>query len=628
MPERVIEKNEVSLNAVKYPILGEVQSVLTSQFAPKVVIGDTSRDSQQGQSVVAWGDWRGGIGLFKMRDPLRAENAGDINRAWWSTCQMRYNGHLVLPQLATLTAASGVTGVYVIGAMGELSNEIYAAFGTPVRKYDNTADSWSATLTTLPANATDALTFRMNNVVYLAFAHTDGYTYSSDGVAWTNDTRDALYLVYWDDRLWGIDNTGLLWWSSQIGVEQDDAQLPLPDGSVNRLFLGRNAQDEVVIFAATTNGLYVHVADNVEWRPTELLLPYHPDNGRGAVRWRDSSYISSGTAVYQYIQGAQSAVVTTMGLDKDDGLPSDQRGVIRFLLPSHNELLALTDGTTAPGSLNNFDSGGLGSHMTAVINPDTGFSFIGGWDGRGWDAKWLSGSATERISAAIVSNAYSTYRLWWAHNERVYFMPLQRDIVNPNEVTTLTYATSGELITPWVNLGSEDVNKLALRLRVELADTSANETVRVDYATNYSTSYTTLGTISSDGITEYPFPNSTTPTGTAFRAIRFRLTFARGSTNTLSPDVLSLTLIAEKRIPPLWGFEFEVDMQKDYHGRSPLQMRSSLLTAMESAALVEFTFRNDTGDTRNFYVRVLAVTGLEETGISERGRTRVMVSER
>lgn len=622
MPERVLTEQEVSLNAVMYPISGQVTSFLASLYPQKLVLGDVTGDSQQRASTLRLADWRDGIGNFKL-------SSDEGPKTWWSTCQLRHKENLVLPQLATITAASGVTGVYTVGAIGELANEIYAAFGTAVRKYNNVTDSWGATLATLPAVATDAITARLGGTVYLIFAHTGGYTYTSDGITFTDDTKDTLYLAFWNDWLWGIDNTGLLWHASTIGQENDDAQLPLPNGSVNKLFVGRNATGEVILFAATRVGLYAHNFTETKWLYTEFELPFHPDNGRGSTRWRDSIYLSSGTGIYRYVQGNNQAIVTVMGLDLNDGVPDDKRGIVRQLVGSHNELLAITDATTAPGALANFDGNGGGAIFGAdVIALDVGFSYIAGWDQRGWQIKWLGGSSTQAITAAHVSNAYDTYRLWWGHNQRIYFMPLQRDITNPSQVTTLTYAASSEHLTPWFNADQDDVNKLALSLAVEVTGATATETVAVDYATNYDNSnWTAYGTISSNGITTYLHPNSTTPTGTAFRAIRWRLTLARGSTTTLTPTVKSLTFVFRKKLPARWGHSFSANLIKEYKGKSPAELRSNLITAIESTSLVEFTYRDDTGDTRNFYVDVISIKGLEQTGHDERGVVEVMVAE-
>ena len=69
MPAKVVSKNEIYLGGTYYPLARPVQSVLASIYPSKVVIGDTTKDSNLRSSVVAWSDWRGGIGVvIKMND--------------------------------------------------------------------------------------------------------------------------------------------------------------------------------------------------------------------------------------------------------------------------------------------------------------------------------------------------------------------------------------------------------------------------------------------------------------------------------------------------------------------------------------------------------------------------------
>ena len=75
MATKVETTNEISLGDVYYPIVRPVQSVLASIYPRKVVIGDTSKDSQTRTSVIAWSDWGGGIGIARMED------GGGVNRA-------------------------------------------------------------------------------------------------------------------------------------------------------------------------------------------------------------------------------------------------------------------------------------------------------------------------------------------------------------------------------------------------------------------------------------------------------------------------------------------------------------------------------------------------------------------
>ena len=183
MTSKVIETNEISLNGVYYPITRPIRSTLASIYPSKVVIGDTTKDSQLRTSIIAWSDWRGGIGINRME-------GGEVNRAWYSTCQLRYKNHLVLPGLATesSTPTHSLTDA-TIGAINTLSSEVYAFWNGSTSespklfKYNNTNDDWGSPLTQSATDqVTDSVVFTdSGGTTYLVFAHYDangsGYTY-------------------------------------------------------------------------------------------------------------------------------------------------------------------------------------------------------------------------------------------------------------------------------------------------------------------------------------------------------------------------------------------------------------------------------------------------------------------
>ena len=168
MANSVVEKNEIFLNGVYYPITRPIRSTLASIYPAKVVIGDTTKDSNLRSSIISWADWRGGIGVNRM------EGAGEVNRAWYSTCQLRYKNHLVLPGLATATTAPShsLTGG-TIGAINTLADEVYAFWNGTVGespklfKYANATGSWGSALT---QSATDQVT---DSVVFTDAAGTN-----------------------------------------------------------------------------------------------------------------------------------------------------------------------------------------------------------------------------------------------------------------------------------------------------------------------------------------------------------------------------------------------------------------------------------------------------------------------
>ena len=624
MANKVVKKNEVYLNGNYYPITRPVQQVLASIYPAKVVIGDTTRDSQIRASVISWSDFRGGIGVERM------EGSKDVDRAWWSTCSLRYKRHLVLPAKTRGGVENSDADGESLDIIQEFNGELYCVYSNQkVYKFNSGNDGFGSALDTLPAVATDALQARMGGTLYLIIAHTGGYTYTSDASSFTDDTTDAKFLTFWDDKLWGIDNTGQMWYSSSIGTEVNDAKLPLPNGHVTDLFVARNASGNPVIYAMTKEGLYAHDFSNNKFVETQLALPFHNENGKGSVRWRDSVYIPAGLGIYKYINGSNSAVVSVVGPDRDDGLPSDNRGSIAQLMGTHNDLIALVDGTLTPSNVDMFASG----NESSVIDDSTGYSAILAWNEIGWEVKWTAAGADQgkKITSGFVTdvggNLSSTnaYRMYWGFDGDLYYQQLQSDVINPNQVVNYDYEDSVDGIhyTSWFSADQVEVDKLALELKVETDDCDTNQTVAVSYALDYGTSYTSMGTITSNGTTTYTFGSSL---GTAFRAIQFKITLATDTVNK-SPDMINLTLIYRKKLESKFGWSVNVDMNKGYKGNTPKSMRANILSAIQSNTLLEFTYRDDTSTNRNYYVDITSAQGLEHTAYDERGSTQLLLTE-
>ncbi len=439
--------------------------------------------------------------------------------------------------------------------------------------FSDASGSWSE-VATIVDDVTDSIVFTdAAGASYLVFAHYDsdnsGYSYY-DGSSWTtNETTDSKYLAVWDERLWGIDNAGQLWYAYTIGTETNDCKLPTPDGTVTGLFVARNAAGVPILYASTLSGLFAHDAENSRFVETQMTFPVHPNNGLGTTKWRDSVYIPSGLGIYKYINGSNSAVIAPVGPDRDDGLPSVYRGTITCLAGTHNELLAGIDATTAPvavGPTALAQNQSSGKNQGADIAEDTlGYSTILGYNDMSWEAKWVADEQGIPIDTLHVSDLESgvtgsvNYRVWWGYNEKVYHMALQRDIVNPTQVPEFEYATSGFLETPWFDAFQTEVDKLALQFKIEIENASSNEKVLVEFGKNYDDENWTIlpasdsnNYITTSGTTTFSFPNSTTPTGTEFRSIRFRITLNReaGATGSdeaeKSPDVVSMVMVYRK----------------------------------------------------------------------------------
>ena len=297
------------------------------------------------------------------------------------------------------------------------------------------------------------------------------------------------------------------------------------------------------------------------------------------------------------------------------------RGSITKLVPTHLDLAVVVnslDGLLTPADIFLWDGVGVThAHETPA---------------------WMT------ITASLVSNAYGKYRLWWATDDGLFgnspnvgYTELRETLTNsrygPVASYAPGYADSNGLLRathayPWFDAGQPEVTKTALRVRVETQDCTPTEVIEVYAAVDYDDlSSTLVGRITTGGTTTFNLPNEATPNGTDFKAFQITCRLRRGPDETKTPVLVSMALEYRKKIPTKYGFTFDVALNQEHGGRTPKDMRSDLAAAIESTNLVEFTFRDDAGTTRTHYVDVVGVSGGEETGLDERGTSRVTVEE-
>ena len=386
----------------------------------------------------------------------------------------------------------------------------------------------------------------------------------------------------------------------------------------------RDAAGNPAIYAGTKVGLFVYDDANNRWEMTELQLPFHEEAGSGAIVWRDALYFPAGNAIYKYQTGSNTAVLSLIGFDRDHGLPNAYSGAVRQLTGSHNAILAITDSATGEDpEYSTFATGrqdsGFGGASTVISG--VGQSTILGYNDLSWEVKW-SASDSAGTGPREVGTSYSDYRVWWGVGSRVHYMKLASDIINPTQITTFQYASSGTLETSWFDGDDTIGDKLALTFKVVTSDCTSSQTVQVQYATDFTESYTTMGTITSNGTTTYAFGSSA---GTAFNSIKFKFTLSTSS-STASPDINLMELRWREKLPIKYGWTVNINAQETYKGKTPKQLFDAVNTAIESNTLISFTYRNN-DSARTYYVDAVAATGIDFTGLDERNQLQLQLVE-
>tara|TARA_R100000501_G_C2618560_1_gene112027 strand:+ start:12 stop:1877 length:1866 start_codon:yes stop_codon:yes gene_type:complete len=586
----VHRKHEINLFGTRYPIMGAVQQQSAAQWAQKQVIGDWSKDSETPMSSWIMSDASGGVGIKDIIEQLHGD------RCWWSTAEIGYRGHNLLPRL--VTQASTNPGTSHPEVIVDYANELYVAFGTDLRKWNNVTSAWSSSLGTLIATPTHG--FVHKDKLYFAcgsdFNRYDGSTLTTGAVL--GSAQACRYLSEWDDRLFTLDNDGQLDYSLDEGVTWTaNALSTLPAGYFTSLFEYRTAAGTRVLYMGTKVGLYELNFDNGVWVRTDLTLPFHAYGGLGAAVRRDTAFISAGLAVYGYVSG-NPADITIIGPDLDAGLPSDYRGSIIKLVAGINHLFAFVDATAAETP--DLFMAGDDEYGNLQFPDVTGFSLVLKWNGRGWGVVYTSGTADKALKDGVVSNANDTYRLWFGVGNEVFYVPLESTIQNPLEVQDYEFAASDTHITGWFDADNAVIDKLAAYLTVYLASTSADEYAKFYYGLDYDEDTWTLltnnsftdGQVDADGETVFDFASGA---GLDFKAIRFKWDKVRGSTSTLSPDVRWGRLSYLKNLDLRWGFQVVVDCRRNYRFKTARSLLSALKTAKTTGTLGNFTFKNGRG---------------------------------
>jgi len=201
----------------------------------------------------------------------------------------------------------------------------------------------------------------------------------------------------------------------------------------------------------------------------------------------------------------------------------------------------------------------------------------------------------------IVSSAESGYAIYWDCGGAVYYIDLPRGIQNPKQLTgTQTYEVDGILISPWFDAGTAAFPNLVQAITSYARSITTTETVAIRYRTNHEnedrdTGWTTLVVLNStaeNGAVETLLASGA---GLSSDAIQFRIDPVRGSTTTLSPDLLALvTSYMLKKTDAnnkAWSINIILDGEPD--NTSVKEQYTNIWAALKAGTLVPLIFRSD-----------------------------------
>ncbi len=605
MVDAVATKREISLGGWRFPILDEPRRVEIARFPAKLIAGDVTESNEQNASAYVMKDFTGGLGVKEMDE----SSQGD--RFWFALAETMRSKWVGLPPYAH---DCGGADTHVLA---QYANEVYRV-GSTVQKWNDNSESWGSSLHSITGMPTDWIEYA--DTLFIARGD-DGYT-TFDGATWTDvagTTEKAECFGIHDGKLFKIDSTGALKYTTDGSSWTPLLTMTHPSGSYRGLFEYVNLSGDPALHVVHNRGIdYVDVVNAKAYR-SGLQLPKHPQGGRGARVWRgDMAIYFAGLTGYSYIPGN----IRLIGLDREDGVPVDLRGNIIDLADGHYAIFAALDNTSAAAPPESGYTTRFAANAPKVGSQSLGFSTVLAYNGTGWHPIWQSGSQEFPIRCLLLSDAYSAYRLWFAANERVYYIKLPLGVYNPMESADSEYAASGVLITPWMDGNMAAEPKTALELAIRTRGLSSTETVTISYGLDGSEGWTQLGQYTTDNPEPYRFGGGL---GLKFYQIRFKFELARGSDINKSPWFIA-KFRYRRSLPKLWGWECRVDCRAEYRGHTPKQLVEKLIALAdpEDKLLVPFSYKYRTP--AEYYVEV-SIAGQELTGPEEGGIFTVRLAE-
>ena len=618
MPITVAAYDEVILGGTAFKCVNSQVNVQElGTFERKITIGDYTKDSQNLLSTWIISDLSGGHGI--------SDHITDatVNRYRYATLDVS-RPNMWTKRLLVSTETGTAGAFWPLGDLLYSGNvEMYGAFGTDLHIWTESTDTWTDTTSNLAAAPVNngvafAGTGTLRLFIPLGATGYDTYTGAAHAsVAASGSTPAAKEFVILSKMLVCLDTSNQLWWTTDGTAWTSFGADGKVDTSLTayRLDTYRDGMDNPTLVISTNGGVWTFDPAGPTLYQQDLQYPMHPDQGLAATVWRGNYYVSVGMGIHDWNSG--SGTISAMGLDRDDGLPYlySFNSKIVDLFGSYNDLYALVQGSTA----------------------DSIYPSVHRWTGFGWHAVWeASGTAT--VTRLYVSQARSTYRLWFGGGNNSYTSILPRSYTNPkvlisnSETTDYPLEASPGIPGLYVETGMNDMGmggyrKIAhsVKVRTGFPETAPYNGIAVYYRTDEESAYTLLhpdGTpytpaIGSDEYEVFTYWFKSDRTGVAFDEIELKL----ASQATSAFKYMTMDFIKIPRRNKAWTMTF--DLSNSYDDTSPDTMATAIDDLIAADTITTMIHRGTT-----YYVRVASWSGTDFTGKGDdRGTRTVQILE-
>jgi len=569
----------ITLNGVEYYARGLISGRAISEFSAGFKIGRATYDDREHAFVLPLDDLSAGIGFRRidMHEALGGiwDNAGGVD--------VRRSRHVTLPfQRSTLSGFTAPTGVSFAGdARALLVSDItgaelmYAGVGNKVYTIPSARTSSAVVATLTNAESVSGIIDWRNRVVnnrgLYAFtingALTSKYWIMSTAGVWTEGARRVWEALVWDGKLvamlplpagnpWGPEGgivcgystNGLSW-----NVDDVDAQISHPIWFFQGLahFIG----DAMAPWGGNTTPYFIdqgklYALDFYKQSAMEIKEVGDKQRLTCGTVYEGQVWVSDGWNIWVYDPGA-AETVRRVGIYNRFGVPPSMRGYV---------VGQIIGGT---------------STLYVIMNDDSrSVMRVLAYTGIGWTPVSPEITTTNPISSIVgrfpfgqsltVPSRYldvmcNTGELSTSLKLLSFRLPTSGDIPTPGD--GFFEAGPSAFETGWLDGGFADLDGALHRLTIDAFSLTSTETVKVEYRldSDETAGYTLLGTFNNSTKTIWFAANHR---GVQFRTVQFKITLARGSTNTTTPELVALVLVYDKKPEFRSAWTFKIDLNR------------------------------------------------------------------
>ena len=541
---------------------GTIQRRNINPRAARFETGIPGYSSFTSGSAKAWKGLRGGIGH-------KYDTGGGSEECYFSDgLDATHQSGIVQGPKINTAGTFGAAPVKII----DFGDKTYAIGASKISEWSGTA--WTSRETGIAAPL-DAIVVTDSTATYLVVSDATSAKYSTDGSSWNTLTGCAGYLAVHDNKLYGF--YGNVLYNSPAKASDGTWDIDGTWGSckymhyfgtVYGLFSAKSQiTDEPLLCLHSSEGLWT-IDPWVQEAYNYLPLTGHTNAGRAGMSWNSYIFVST----LGGIKKIAGKLVTDIGTDQDDGLPSTYQGYI----PS-NGMCAAGDGSWMVFSVHNGSSTDKSSifkrHGTVGGNQQI----------------YSTASANTAITCVHYSpsHLYTNGRLWWGEGTSVKYCMMPDFNTDVTQISNYEYVlASGKLVFP-IFAPLEAFAKTAIRIRGSTRACDTNKKFTIYYRTDadcfaaIGSEWTELGTF-----TDSPSPTAldfVSGAGLSFKQIQFAVVGATNSA-TSTPVLLSLEFDYNAPTKPIRGWTFPVTVGR----ANSTEILDNLHTSQEKETLLKF----------------------------------------